>query len=166
MRHKRSHAFRLRDRDDAVSAVVGTILLVAITVVLAGVLYVTMSGVMVETPPKEPQFIFDAGPWANGSVTVSFLSISNAEGLTPAQLSYLVQAPNGTIYFSGPEANKTLVANITVNVTYRDTGNVGKVSPEDLIVITVTPASATAVRASTFKVLTNGHVAGQLSTLS
>jgi flagellin-like protein len=156
--------FRMRDPEAAVSAVVGTILLVAITVALAGVLYVTMSGVMVETPPKEPTLIMDAGTWSNGSVTVEFLGLTNADGLSPINLYYVIQAANGTIYFSGPEGNKTLVANITVNVTYRDTGNIGKVSPEDLMVITVTPAAnATVVRESTFKVLTGQHVAGQTS---
>ncbi len=158
--------FRLRARGKAVSAVLGTILLVAITIVLAGVLYVTMSGLMVETPVRQVEFIMDAGPWQNGSVTVSFLAINNAEGLAPENLHYVVQATNGTIYFSGPAANKTLVANITVNVSYRDTGNPGFVSPEDLIVISVTPANSTAVRNSTFKVLAGNHVAGIVQSLA
>lgn len=159
--------FPLRASPAGVSAVVGTILLVAITIVLAGVLYVTMSGIMVETPERNPELLMDAGPWANGSVTVSFLAINNAEGLAPDALSYVIQAQNGTIYYSGPAGgNKTLVANITVNVTYRDTGNVGKVSPEDLIVISVTPANATAVRDSTLKVLVANAIVGQVNSLA
>jgi flagellin-like protein len=157
----------MRRTVEGVSAVVGTILLVAITVVLAAVLYVAMSGIMVETPVKEPEFILDAGPWQNGSCVIKFLAVNNAAGTTSDNLNYIVQAQNGSIYYSGPAGgNKTLIANITVNITYQDSDGAGFVTPDDLIVIRVTPANSTGVRSSSFKVLTGSHVAGTINDLS
>lgn len=163
----RARPFPFRKADGAVSAVVGTILLVAITIVLAAVLYVTMSGLMVDTQLDPPQIILNAKTWQNGSVVIEILSVENAPGLSPDDLSFIVQAQNGSIYFSGPPgANKTLINNITVNITYKDLGGPGVVTPDDFLVLTVTPANSTEVRLSSFKVLAGGVIAGSIPELS
>lgn len=163
----RARPFPLRKATGAVSAVVGTILLVAITIVLAAILYVVMSGLMVETPLATPEIILDAKTWQNGSVVINILSVENAEGLAPDNLAFIVQAQNGSIYFSGPSGtNNTLINNITVNVTYKDLGTPQRVGPEDFIVLTVTPANSTEVRLSAFKVLAGGAIAGTVPVLS
>ena len=158
--------FRFRRRDlRAVSAVVGTLLMVAITIVLAAVLYVTVGGMLGSAPMPQPKFILSAGPWSNGSVVVTILSVENAGGVTPVNLRYLVQATNGTSYFYGGEGTLTLTANITVTVSY---GNSGPefVGPDDHMTLSVTPANASAVRTASFKVLIGNSVAGQIDHLS
>jgi hypothetical protein len=116
-------------------------------------------------PPPKPSFVLTSGTWNNGNLTVSFASITNGQNISPTDLTYLVQASDGTAYFSGSPGMGSPVANVTVSVGYWDNANIGKVSNEDNIRITVSPATSTAVRGGSLKIFYSGEVVGFINQL-
>jgi flagellin-like protein len=75
-----------------VSPIIATILLVAITVVLAAVLYILISG-LTKGPGNTPV--------SSGGGTVYTMTITPSSGLTPASLNFEVTSSSGTILASG-----------------------------------------------------------------
>ena len=155
----------LRPNKKAVSPVIGTILMVAITVVLAAVLYVMVTGLVGPPQGQKPNLVLTAGTWNNGNLTISFASITNAPNLAPTDLTYLVQASDGTTYFSGAAGTGSAVSNVTVTIAYQDNANTGKVSNEDNILITVAPSTSTVIRGGSFKIFFSGDVIGFINQL-
>jgi len=84
----------IRHDPDGVSPVIATILLVAITVVLAAVLYVMISGLLMPTP-NGPQImgvsVGKTGDNKNWTLDV----VSTPSGLTPASVYLKLIAPSG-----------------------------------------------------------------------
>lgn len=155
----------LRPNKKAVSPVIGTILMVAITVVLAAVLYVMVTGLVGPPQGQKPNLVLTAGTWNNGNLTISFASITNAPNLAPVDLTFLVQASDGTTYFSGAAGTGSAVSNVTVTIAYQDNANTGKVSNEDNIRITVSPSTSTVIRGGSFKIFFSGDVIGFINQL-
>lgn len=155
----------LRPNKKAVSPVIGTILMVAITVVLAAVLYVMVTGLVGPPQGQKPNLVLTAGTWNNGNLTISFASITNAPNLAPTDLTFLVQASDGTTYFSGAAGTGSAVSNVTVTIAYQDNANPLKVSNEDNIRITVAPATSTVIRGGSFKIFFSGDVIGFINQL-
>jgi len=92
---KRPH--RLDDR--AVSPVIATILLVAITVVLAGVLYIMLSGLLIpgQSGPRVLGIaLTKSGDGKNWTLTV----VSTPQGLTQSEALLTIYAPNGSVMLS------------------------------------------------------------------
>jgi FlaG/FlaF family flagellin (archaellin) len=139
--------------------------MVAITVVLAAVLYVMVTGLVGAPPAQRPSLVISTGSWNNGNITLSFVSITNAQALSPADLTYLIMSADGTTYFSGPEGTGSPFSSVALTVDYLDTANVGKVTLEDTVKITVSPATSTAVRAGSFTVYYSGSTIGFVSQL-
>ena len=83
-----------RDRD-AVSAVIATILLVAMTVVLAAVLYIMVSGLFTSTGTG-PQIMGVAVSKTTDGTNWTLQIVSTPLGLTPAMVHLQLVAPNGT----------------------------------------------------------------------
>jgi len=159
------NAVFLRPNKKAVSPVIGTILMVAITVVLAAVLYVMVTGLVGPPQGQKPNLVLTAGTWNNGNLTISFASITNAPNLAPTDLTYLLQTSAGVTQFSGGAGAGAPVSNVTTTVTYQDNANVGKVSNEDNVRITVSPSSSTVLRGGTLKIFYSGDVIGFINQL-
>src|SRR6266540_3917046 len=86
---------RLDDR--AVSPVIATILLVAITVVLAGVLYIMLSGLLIpgqSGPRAMGVTLTKSGDGKNWTLTV----VSTPPGLTQSEARLTIFAPNGSVF--------------------------------------------------------------------
>jgi len=85
-----------------VSPIIATILLVAITVVLAAVLYILISG-LTKGPGNTPlgSALAIGGATASSGGTVYTMSITPSSGLTPASLNFEVVSSSGTILGSG-----------------------------------------------------------------
>lgn len=82
----------IRKDEQAVSPVIATILMVAITVVLAAVLYVMVSGLLTGPGPSKPFVTFSAAQLASGNATISVAQVSQ----TVAPSSYRVNLQVGT----------------------------------------------------------------------
>lgn len=147
------------------SPVIGTILMVAITVVLAAVLYVMVASIGPVTSMQRPTLVMTPGIWGSGNLTISFSSMTNAANLNPADLLYLVQAPNGTTYFTGAAGTGPSTGGVRVTVLYQDLGTPLRVSPEDQIRLSVSPANSTAIRGGLFRVFQAGEIVGSLGQL-
>ena len=63
-----------RKNKSAVSPVIGTILMVAITVVLAAVLYVMVAGLGPGNTPQNATMVMQGGSWSGGTFTFSVTS--------------------------------------------------------------------------------------------
>ena len=85
----------LRHDRDAVSAVIATILLVAITVVLAGVLYIMVSGLISPTS-NGPQLMGVVVSKTTDGKNWTLQIVSTPPGLTPSTVHLQIVAPNGT----------------------------------------------------------------------
>ena len=156
----------LRQNKKAVSPVIGTILMVAITVVLAAVLYVMVTGLVGPPQGQKPNLVLTAGTWNNGNLTISFASITNAPNLNPTDLTFIVAASNGTTYFSGAASTGAVNADgSTVTISYQDNANLAKVSNEDTIRITISPSTSTAIRGGSFKIFASNEVIGFINQL-
>ncbi|MCI4325257.1 MAG: type IV pilin [Thermoplasmata archaeon] len=83
-----------------VSPIIATILLVAITVVLAAVLYILISGLTKgpgNTPLGTALAMGSPLAGANGTAFTYTLSITPSSGLTPASLNFQIQTSTGAI---------------------------------------------------------------------
>lgn len=127
----------------AVSPVIGTILMVAITVVLAAVLYVMVSGISGPGSTSQPSAVLSAQNWNAGNLLVNVQSSSGAT-VNPTDLTYIVQDRNGTTYHSGV-AGSTLTSGTNVTIAYQDNIDAGKVGAGDSVKITVSPSTSTAI---------------------
>ena len=85
----------LRYDPDAVSAVIATILLVAITVVLAAVLYIMVSGLISPTS-NGPQLMGVVVSKTTDGKNWTLQIVSTPPGLIPSTVHLQIVAPNGT----------------------------------------------------------------------
>jgi flagellin-like protein len=130
-----------RPSSRGVSPVISTILLVAITVVLAAVLYVLVSSVGVSNPPTPISIQFSSNPWSQGKNTASIVSVTGASGISIGAISFVVKAANSEVYFEGT-ANETKPHNgVNVTVSFVDLDNNNQISVSDQVTIQVTPQS-------------------------
>ncbi len=89
----------VRPDSDAVSPVIATILLVAITVILAGILYVMISGMfrpIGNGPEVMGVLIQKTADGKNWSLTIA----STPTGLTPAEVRLIIISPSGATNLS------------------------------------------------------------------
>lgn len=135
-----------KKNEKAVSPVIGTILMVAITVVLAAVLYVMVSGIGPGSTSNPPTAQLQAGTWGGNATTASYsvivISVKDTGGIDPSTLKYIVAKSDNTPCYAGAALqNLTLCATFTVNVRYQDTTTPGAISASDSIQVTVTPGT-------------------------
>jgi flagellin-like protein len=143
-----------------VSPVIGTILMVAITVVLAAVLYVMVTGLVTSPDQTKPTVSLSAGQWSGTSTVISITSVSTAT-LDVSTLAFQVVAANGTIYFSGEAGAGSPVNGVTITVTYNDAGGESRVGSDDNIAISVGSAvQLTQIHGTQFKLLEGSNVLG------
>jgi flagellin-like protein len=148
-----------RKNKSAVSPVIGTILMVAITVVLAAVLYVMVAGLGPGSTPNNPTMIMQSGGWNNGNDTVSITSVTNAANLAPTDLTFTIETTSGPYYSGAAGANDTR-GGPTVNVVYNDLTGANLVTSGDSVRIQITPASSAALNGASLKVFKGGSQIG------
>ncbi len=138
-----------RKAKSAVSPVIGTILMVAITVVLAAVLYVMVSGLGPGSTTTNTTLVMQGGSnWINASgnntFTFTIMSVTpTSANVDPTQVTFTVANSAGTSYYSGTEGNPQTTSGFTVDVNYQDTTEAGKVSSGDSIQILIRPTYPT-----------------------
>ena len=152
----------IRKDETAVSPVIATILMVAITVVLAAVLYVMVSGLITPVGGNKPLVTFSPVSKVNG-VTWTF-SVASAQP-SVAQSNYKVNFGIGTN--TGTVANMGANnANVTVTVTgatpasvgvkWTDLGGTGTVKGGDIITIAFPSAPATSTQLTFYLLYSDG----------
>jgi flagellin-like protein len=150
--------FTRRDQT-AVSPVIGTILMVAVTVVLAAVLYAVVSGV---TPnaSKPPTAQFSTSSWGGNTTVASYsVGVSSAQdvaGINISTLKFVVAKADNTPCYSGAALqNLTMCSTFKVNVRYLDTTVNWTISPGDSVLVTVAPAAGNPLQAGKLTVQTS-----------
>ncbi len=149
-----------RKNQRAVSAVIGTILMVAVTVVLAAVLYVMVSGMGPTSQPKPPTAQFQTGTWGGNTTVASYsVGVNSAQdvaGINVSTLKYVVAKADNTPCYTGVALlNLTMCGSFKVNVRYLDTTVNGAISPGDSVLVTVTPVTGNPLLAGKLTVQTN-----------
>ena len=152
----------VRKNREAVSPVIGTILMVAITVVLAAVLYVMVSGIGPGSTSNPPTAQLQAGSWGGNATTASYsatvISVKDVGGVAPSSLIYIVAKSDGSsCYSGGANLNLTTCTGFTVNVVYQDITSVGTISASDSIQVTVTPGTGNPLIAGKLTVQTSDN---------
>lgn len=131
-----------RRQRDAVSAIVGTILLVAITVMLAGVLYLIVSGMFSPPPPAPSVVSFEARGWTEGNNTASILVAQGVGDVPVSELHYVIRDSGGTAYLTGPANQPVTTNSVTLQVFYIDHDNDNRITGGDILRIEVQPDTA------------------------
>ena len=141
----------LRANKTAVSPVIGTILMVAITVVLAAVLYVMVTGLVTSPGGNKPTLTLTPGQWQDRNLTIQITSVSSST-IKYTDLTFQVQSVAKGICFTGAAntAVQTGCSGVSANVTYSDAAGEGNVDALDIIKVYASPA--TDVKGGTFKV--------------
>ncbi len=119
----------VRKKEEGVSPVIATILMVAITVVLAATLYLMLpkSGTGGTTPPIK--FVATKTGTTNWTLEVS------ANDLRPIDLKYAIQKSDGSYIVSGVQFPATSGTADTNGVTWYDANGDSKVNTGDTIAI-------------------------------
>ena len=124
----------IRKDEAAVSPVIATILMVAITVVLAAVLYVMVSGLITPVGGNKPLVTFAAVTQASGNATITVAGAS--QSVSPSNYKVNLQVGSNTGSAVAMPTTGGLFATMTINsVVYRiywtDIGGEKTVNPGD-----------------------------------
>ena len=128
----------IRKDEQAVSPVIATILMVAITVVLAAVLYVMVSGLLTGPGPTKPFVTFSTAQLAQGNATISVAQVSQTVAPDNYRVNLQVGATPGTAVAmptSGNSASVT-VGGTTYRVYWTDIGGEGTFNAGDTFRVT------------------------------
>jgi len=128
----------IRKDEQAVSPVIATILMVAITVVLAAVLYVMVSGLLVGPGASKPVLTFGTPTTSSGSTTVTIASVSQSVGRDNYRVNLRVNTTTGSAVALAPAgtASNVSVAGTTYAITWTDIGGEATVNAGDTFRIT------------------------------
>lgn len=129
-------AWIIRRNEEAVSPVIATILMVAITVVLAAVLYVMVSGLIGGTTTAEPNVQFSAATSsANDTWTVTVAGVSEAKELGSFKAVLTKDAAQDS------NLDPLAHGSTSGNIHFSDLDGGGKLSVGDYFTITTTTGS-------------------------
>jgi len=128
----------IRKDEQAVSPVIATILMVAITVVLAAVLYVMVSGLLVGPGASKPVLTFGTPTTSSGSTTVTIASVSQSVGRDNYRVNLRVNTTTGSAVAlaAAGAASSLSVGGTTYTITWTDIGGEATVNGGDSFVVT------------------------------
>jgi len=131
----------IRKDEAAVSPVIATILMVAITVVLAAVLYVMVSGLLTPVGSNKPVLTF-AQPalGSDSNISVAIASVSQSVAVTNYRVNLQIGTATGAavaVAASGTAASVT-VSGTVYRVTWTDIGGEATVNGGDTFRVTGT----------------------------
>jgi hypothetical protein len=119
--------------------------MVAITVILAAVVYLLVSGVMGPPPPGPASVsLSNEGGWVDGNYTAAVVSATGVEAVPANGLTYIVRDQDRAAYLSGPANTPQTTNSITTTIFYVDTNDDNRVTGGDIIRIQVEPSAASA----------------------
>lgn len=137
--------------------IISTILMVAITVVLAAVVFVMVSGMLVKPPPAPAAITLESRDWTGANYTASVTGVTGMGGVSPVSLSFIVEDDGGNAYFSGQINDTNTLNGVDTTLRYNDLDGNNQISPGDQVVIEVAPLSGkTALEGGVLKIL-NGE---------
>ena len=128
----------IRKDEQAVSPVIATILMVAITVVLAAVLYVMVSGLLTGPGPTKPFVTFSTAQLVQGNATMSVAQVSQTVSPSNYRLNLQVGASTGAAQAmpsSGSYASIT-IGGTTYRIWWTDIGGEGTLNAGDTFRVT------------------------------
>jgi flagellin-like protein len=131
----------IRKDDKAVSPVIATILMVAITVVLAAVLYVMVSGLITGPGAQKPLVTFSSVTKVNAVTwTFTVASAQPAVAVSNYRVNFGIGTNTGSAVNMGTNGVNTTVTMTagtpaTVGVKWTDLGGTGQVKGGDIITI-------------------------------
>ena len=152
----------IRKDERAVSPVIATILMVAITVVLAAVLYVMVSGLITGPGAQKPLVTFSGVTKVN-AVTWTF-TVASAQPAVAAsnyKLNFGIGTNTGTAVSMGTNGVNTTVAvpgqtPASVGVKWTDLGGTGQVKGGDILTIAFPSAPATGTSLTFYLIYSDG----------
>jgi flagellin-like protein len=116
-----------RAKEEAVSPVIATILLVAITVVLAAILYFMALGMISNSSTGALVNLVSSSTHDGNNYTVDIIAVTETFFISDARV--VVKDTNGVLYFS--ELLTSFNGTWLNNAKYNDVNHDGKVSPAD-----------------------------------
>lgn len=122
----------IREDEEAVSPVIAVILMVAITVVLAAILYVWASGFITGSKDTPKGAIQTVGS-GQDSYTVKVVDMNPTVGVTG--IDWFLYDQNGQTVGSTYGSVDEIYGLVDGNVTFHDNDRDGKVSPEDTFAV-------------------------------
>ena len=121
-------------KEEGVSPVIAVILMVAITVVLAAVLYVMVSGMMTSTSTTPTGALdFTESSTTNGLYTGSFVSLSKSVKIDDASVTITDDNTGQSASQDPLDPGTTLAAGTGLNLTYQDNNDNNKLDGGDTI---------------------------------
>jgi len=124
----------IRKDEEAVSPVIATILMVAITVVLAAVLYVMVSGLLGPGTTTKPVITFGAVTLGSGTATFAIADTSQAVSYSNYKVNLKVNTTFGSAKALAASGTQTAMGTIlgdAYTVTYQDVGGDNTVNAGD-----------------------------------
>jgi len=112
-------------RDEAVSPVIAVILLLAITVVLAAVMYITVTSLITDTEPASPLGVVPTMSQDRTNWNVKIVQVSTP--LNTSTVRFMVTAPNGTVSMQPTPLSQL--------PEFHDTDPIGLVSAGDYVLL-------------------------------
>lgn len=119
--------------------------MVAITVVLAAVLYLLVLPILSPPPPPPTSIIFQPQGWNGGNNSAVILSATGTATIQVSGLSYVVKDPEGVTYFAGNAGEAKTTNAVTITIHYNDADGGDRITAGDTVLIEVSPASAAAL---------------------
>ena len=149
----------IRKDEQAVSPVIATILMVAITVVLAAVLYVMVSG-LISGPSTQKPFVTFGSVTKVNSLTWTFAVASASPAVNPSnyKLNFKVDATTGTAVNMGANLANVSVTGVSPvpGVKWTDLGGEGTLNGGDLFTITFASAPTSGVSLTFYLLYSDG----------
>ncbi|OGS45408.1 MAG: hypothetical protein A3K66_01965 [Euryarchaeota archaeon RBG_16_67_27] len=128
----------IRKDEQAVSPVIATILMVAITVVLAAVLYVMVSGLLGGQTTNRPVLTFGAAQSSEGNVSFSIASVSQSFPFSSYKLTLQVGTVTGSAaaVLDEPSFTSITVGTTVYRVYWSDLGDENNLNDGDSFRVT------------------------------
>lgn len=118
--------------------------MVAITVLLAGVVYILVSGTLGPPAPEPATISFQSQGWDQGNYTAAVISSTGVADIPADGLTFILRDQDRVAYFSGPANTPQDTSGITTTVFFIDHDSDNRVSGGDSVRIQVEPQSASA----------------------
>jgi archaeal type IV pilus assembly protein PilA len=149
----------IRKDEGGVSPVIATILMVAITVVLAAVLYVMVSGLLVGPGASKPLVTFTSVAKTN-AVTWTFSVASGQPAVAPSnyKINFGVGSTIGTATAMGTSGQNVTISGVSpsVGVKWTDIGGTNTVKGGDIFTIAFASAPATGTTLTFYLLYSDG----------